>query len=150
MPVRASLDKFIGLAEMEARFRRTAGAMNAEVLKGLANVVADASPVDTGTYVMAHAVYEGTDLGSIPAVYISLGRPGGQDADMYRGLGRDRLHRQIDALETDEPNFIMGNESEHRRDVERRWYYEVFSQAAAAGPGIVQAAAAKLGLVPKG
>lgn len=149
MPVQIT-KQLLTAAEIEARFRRTAGAMNAEVLKGLANVIADASPVDTGTYVMAHAVYEGTDVGNIPAIYDSLGRQGGQDGDMYRGLGRDRLHRQIEALDTDEPNFIMGNESEHRGNVEQRWGYRVFSKAAMAGPSIVKAAAAKLGLVPKG
>ena len=134
------------VAEREAQFRRNVAEMNSAVLNNLADTTIELSPVDTGTYITSHAIYEGTNLASIPTLYSSLARPGGQDYNQFAGTGRAKLTAMIDMLDHTSGNYIFGNESEHRWDVEVPLAYRVFAGTRAAFPAAVQAAKVSTGL----
>lgn len=132
--------------EIEAQFLDMVERLNTATMEGIANAVVDASPVDTGTYVTSHAVYEGDDVGSIPAFYSSLGRAGGQDENQMKTMAKAKMTTFIQQLDFRQSSFMFGNESEHRGDVEKTWGYEVFRAGAEAFPGAVQAAKASVGV----
>ena len=140
------IKKVRSVAEIEAQFKRNVADMNSAVLKNLASTAIGLSPVDTGTYITSHAIYEGDNLGSIPTLYSSLARPGGQDYSQFAGTGLAKLTAMIDMLDHSSGNYIFGNESEHRWDVEVPLAYRVFSGTRAAFPEAVQAAKASTGL----
>lgn len=130
----------------EAEIRRLLGAVNEGVLRGLAAAVADASPVDTGTYVTSHRVEVGDDLAAIPALYSSHGKPRNQDRAQYQGIGKAKMDGQIGALPMDREAYVIGNESEHRSTVETDLGYSVFSKAVARFDRIVQDVKARLNI----
>lgn len=132
--------------EIEAQFLNKAERLTKATMGGIADAIIDASPVDTGTYVTSHAVYEGTTTSDFPAFYSSLGRPGGQDENQMRTMGRAKLSTFIENLDFRESSFVFGNESEHRSDVENVWRYRVFTAGARAFPAAAQAAKAQVGI----
>lgn len=117
---------------------------NTAALKAIASGIADDSPVDTGTYVTSHAIYEGTSLSSIPHLYSSEGRPGGQDMNQMQGIGKAKMHAMVDNADHTTGNYIIGNEAEHREDVEAG--YRVFNRAAISGNRVALEAALAAGL----
>ena len=140
------IKKIRPVAELEAQLRKNVSDMNSAVLKNLAARAVELSPVDTGTYITSHAIYEGDNLASIPALYSSLARPGGQDYSQFAGTGLAKLTAMIDMLDHSTGSYIFGNESEHRWDVEVPLAYRVFSGTRAAFPDAVRAAKASTGL----
>lgn len=130
----------------EAEIKRLLESVNEGVLRGLANEIGGFSPVDTGTYVTTHRIEAGDDLASIPALYTSHGKPRKQDVAQYQGIGIARMQSQIGALPMDRPSYIIGNESEHRAEVEDRLGHKVFGNAAARFDAIVMNVKAGLGI----
>ena len=131
--------------EIEAQFMVKVERLTKATMEGLADAIIEASPVDTGTYVTSHAVYEGSTTSDFPAFFSSLGRPRGQDENQMRAMGRAKLSTFIENLDFRESSFVFGNESEHRHDVENIWRYKVFTAAARAFPAAVQSAKAQVG-----
>ena len=132
--------------EIEAQFLNMVEQLTTVTMEGIKEAIVDASPVDTGTYVTSHVVYEGSDVGSIPAFFSSIGRPGGQDESQMRTMAKAKMTTFIQQLDFRQSSFVFGNESEHRGDVEHLWRYEVFRAGASAFPGAVQAARASVGV----
>jgi len=134
--------KLVPIAERQAQIMRQVERGNIAALNVLAGAAVDASPVDTATYITSHVVYEGDSLASIPAFYSSEGREGGQDRGAYEGVTKAKLSAMIEQLDHTQGNFMLGNEAEHRGDVEYLHRYAVFAAARAAGPQAVQSAKA--------
>lgn len=132
--------QMVSMAEREAQLLRQIEKGNTAAMSVLARAAVEASPVDTATYITSHVVYEGSNLGSIPAFYSSEGRDGGQDRGAYEGVTIAKLEAMIENLDHSQPAFMFGNEAEHRWDVEYTHAYRVFSAAASAMPEATQAA----------
>ena len=129
--------KIVPFAEREAQMLRQIEKGNTQVLNAMASAAVEAAPVDTATYITSFAIYEGDNLSSIPALYSSEGREGGQDKGAYQGVARAKLSAQIEQLDHSQPSFIFGNEAEHRGDVEYVYKYRVFTAAAKAAPAVI-------------
>lgn len=133
-------------AEREMQLRRNVEEMNSAVLNNLADVAVDVAPVDTATYITSFAIYEGDSLGSIPKLYSSIGKTGGQDYSQYAGIGRAKLTAMIENLDHSTGSYVFGNESEHRWDVEVALNYGVFKITRENFPVAVRAAKVQTGL----
>lgn len=131
---------------VEQQLRRNVGRMNSAVLQGLASTAVGFSPVDTGTYVTSHTIFDGDSVASVPALNSSIGRIGGQDAGVYRGRALAELNAQIESLTHADGQYVFGNEAEHRADVENDHGYKVFRNTARSFPSAVAAAKAVTGL----
>lgn len=140
--------QMVSLAEREAQILRQVEKGNTAAMNVIASAVVDLSPVDTATYITSHVIYEGSDLGSIPALFSSEGRDGGQDRGAYEGVALAKMSALIENLDHSQPAFMFGNEAEHRYDVEYTHAYRVFQHARAALPEAVQAA--RLAVLPSG
>ena len=138
------------VAEHMATLNRNVERMNSAVLNNLADVAISMSPVDTGTYITSHAIYEGDNLGSIAKIYSSIGKPGGQDRGGFESTGRAKLTAMIEVLDHSTGNYIFGNESEHRREVEVDLRYGVFRATREAFPEAAAAALAQLPHMQRG
>lgn len=131
---------------VEQQFRRNMENMNSAVLKNLASTAVGFSPVDTGTYVTSHTIFDGDNVSSVPALKSSIGRVGGQDAGVYRGRALAELTAQIESLTHADGGYVFGNEAEHRADVENDHGYKVFRDTARSFPSAVASAKAVTGL----
>lgn len=131
---------------VEQQFRRNMENMNSAVLGSLASTAVGLSPVDTGTYVTSHTIFDGDSVSSVPALNSSIGRVGGQDAGVYRGRALAELNAQIASLAHTDGSYVFGNEAEHRADVENEHGYKVFRGTARSFPSAVASAKAATGL----
>lgn len=132
--------------DIEQQFRRNMAEMNSAVLENMASTAVGLSPVDTGTYVTSHTIFDGDSVASVPALKSSIGRIGGQDAGVYRGRALAELSAQIASLDHADGGYVFGNEAEHRADVEDDHGYKVFRDTARSFPSAVAAAKATTGL----
>lgn len=132
--------------EVRQQFQRNLEEMNSAVLKNLASTAVELSPVDTGTYVTSHTIFDGDNVASVPVLNSSVGRVGGQDRGAFQGRALAELNAQIESLAHVDGGYVFGNESEHRADVEDRWGYKVFRDTARSFPSAVAAAKATTGL----
>lgn len=125
-------------AERQAQILRQIEKGNTKVMAAMVDAAVAVAPVDTATYITSFAIYEGSDLSAIPALYSSEGREGGQERGAYQGVAKAKLSAQIEQLDHSQPAFVFGNEAEHRHDVEYTYKYRVFSAAAKAAPAAIK------------
>ena len=106
--------------EMMAIYRRNTGQFQKEVLKGIAAVVVENSPVDTATYVMSHEVAAGGRDRGFPGggTTTSAGKPRNQNPESARATALASLTAQIDQMGDDIQNPMLRNRSEHAWRVE--------------------------------
>ena len=138
------ISKMVPFAQRQAQVLRQKEKADTIVLSAMAEAAVDASPVDTATYITSHVVYEGDSLASIPALYSSDGREGGQARGAYEGVAKAKLTAQIGQMDFSQGSFLLGNEAEHRGDVEYLFGYAVFDAARGAFPAAVEQARAAL------
>lgn len=133
---------------MEHIFRERAAALKRLAGEKIADNIVDNSPVDTGTYIMAHAA--GT--GAMPEIASrsSDGKARGQNEQQYKNLARGNLKRSVSAAAVQAGAEIwFRNRALHAPEVEYIGWksqdaYHVYAKARAYGPTAIREAAREL------
>lgn len=81
--------------DIATRFKARAAELRERVGIEIADRIVDRSPVDTGTYIMAHIA--GTDMSDESASRSSEGKPRSRNPNQYRELARGNLRRSVSA-----------------------------------------------------
>ena len=81
--------------DIAARFKERAAELRERVAVEIADRIVDRSPVDTGTYIMAHIA--GADSSGESASRSSRGKPRGRSPAQFRELARANLRRSVSA-----------------------------------------------------
>lgn len=117
MVVRIEAISRIESHDISARFRDKAAELRARVSERIADDIVDFSPVDTGTYIMAHVADTGS--GTEDAPRSSKGKARRRNRQQFQNLARGNLKRSVtkDAiLNSAEVHFR--NRAEHAARVE--------------------------------
>lgn len=146
--------------DIAERFLQNAARLRARVGDMLADAIVDGSPVDTGTYVMAHRAGTGPSEGV--ADRSSEGKTRGRNPAQFKNLARANLKRSVSAAAVQASGDIwFTNASLHAARVESLGWpaplfgnpgisgpgpYRVYAQARATFPAFVDRAAAELGM----
>jgi hypothetical protein len=103
--------------DIAKRFREKAAALRSLVAVKIADAIVDASPVDTGTYIMAHVA--GTGKSDESATRSSIGKVRGRNPDQFKNLARANLRRSVsaDAI-LNSPEIFFRNRALHADKVE--------------------------------
>jgi hypothetical protein len=123
------------LQQMELALQEKARALRIAVGERIADTIVDASPVDTGTYIMAHKA-SGTDGGSAEADRSSHGKPRGRSTAQFKGLAKGNLKRSVSAAAMQNATEIwFQNSSLHAGRVESLgWPAPLFGNPNSSGP----------------
>lgn len=132
--------KTLSVDEMAALFNRTKDEFREQVLLSIAEVIAQTSPVDTGTYARGHEV--ALRSGSYEPTETSHGKPRKQDATDARKAGFDKMEAGIAAVKQSSDNVVFRNNAIHATYVERE--HRVYARARREINTIVQETAARL------
>jgi hypothetical protein len=138
-----AIDRRLSEAKMMEIFLQNKERATKDTLLGIAERVAFATPVDTGTYASKHEVVGGgRDRGfaSEPG-YIG---PRGQSLPAYQALAYSNMTSQIEALPPDVKDVIFRNSAAHATFVERR--DSVYARARREFVSIATAVKQRLGL----
>lgn len=135
---------------MEQLFRERAAELKRRAGEKIADYIVDNSPVDTGTYVMAHVA----GSGAMPEIASrsSDGKPRGQNKQQFRNLARGNLKRSVSAAAVQAGSEIwFRNRALHAPEVEyigwnSREAYHVYAKARAYGPTAIREAAREVGM----
>jgi hypothetical protein len=146
--------------DIAERFRQNAARLRARVGEMLADAIVDGSPVDTGTYVMAHRA--GTGPSESDADRSSADKVRGRSPSQFKNLARGNLKRSVSAAAIQASGDIwITNSSLHAERVESLGWpaplfgnpsisgpgpYRVYASARAQFPAFVSRAAAELGV----
>ena len=130
-------------------FQQRAAQLRARVAEKIADAIVDGSPVDTGTYIMAHVAGQGAS----PEVESrsSHGKPRGRSKAQFAALARNNLKRSVSAAAIQASTEIwFRNRSMHAAYVEfLGWQgtpaYHVYAMAGAAAPQIIRDVALSAG-----
>jgi hypothetical protein len=137
--------KGVSFTQQLRRLEEDLESIRDEYLKGMAREVVGSSPVDTGTYVMAHNIGERSSGGQFTGNIRYIGPPGQNGAAM-RQESLSKLYAQIDALPDGQTRVNLSNNSAHAGIVENggwRWKtsaYKVYDSARNNAPRIFQGA----------
>jgi hypothetical protein len=103
--------------DIAQRFREKAAALRSLVAVKIADAIVDASPVDTGTYIMAHVA--GTGKSDEAPSRSSIGKVRGRNPDQFKNLARANLRRSVsaDAI-LNSPEIFFRNRALHADKVE--------------------------------
>lgn len=123
------------LQQMELLFQQKARALRKAVGERIADDIVNTSPVDTGTYIMAHKAGSGESDGT--ADRSSQGKTRGRNAAQFRELARANLKRGVSAAAMQSANEIwFQNSSLHANRVETLgWPAPLFGNPNISGPG---------------
>lgn len=123
------------LAQMELLFRERAAQLRRGVLEKVADDIIRFSPVDTGTYIMAHAA-RGAESDA-EADRSSRGRVRGRNAGQFRALALGNLKRSVASAALQSAGEVwIQNRSEHAERVETLgWSAPLFGNPNASGRG---------------
>jgi len=121
--------------DIAARFQARAAELRERVGIEIADRIVDRSPVDSGTYIMAHAA--GPDMSGESASRSSQGKPRGRNASQFRELARANLRRSVSAAAVQASGTIwFRNRALHAGRVEYLgWPAPLFGNAGASGRG---------------
>jgi hypothetical protein len=135
--------------DISRRFKENAAKLRQRALELIAKDIVDFSPVDTGTYVMAHVAGATSEPGG--GVRSSHGKIRGRDKGQFRNLALGNLQRSVssDAI-MNAANVYFHNRAEHAEQVEFMGWksaqaYHVYGQARRAAPTRIADAARELG-----
>jgi hypothetical protein len=140
--------------DIAERFRERAAQVRSLAAEKIAEDIVGFSPVDTGTYVMAHSAQTGDVAGGGRT---SHGRPRGQNAQQFKNLALGNLKRSVskDAI-LNSPEIFFRNLAEHATAVEFVGWpkygvpaYHVYAQARARAEQHIADAARELGMEAK-
>jgi hypothetical protein len=133
--------------DIAARFRERAAELRERVLVRMADAIINESPIDTGTYILAHrarAVAGGLDEAGARS---SHGRPRGVPDAQFRNLARGNLHRSVSSAAVSAATEVFfRNVSEHADIVEYLHGHAVYAQVRNAAPAFIRDAATELGM----
>jgi hypothetical protein len=106
-----------GSEDIAQRFREKAAALRSLVAVKIADAIVDASPVDTGTYVMAHVAGPGSS--GEAATRSSFGKARGRSPEQFKNLAKGNLRRSVsaDAI-LNSPEIFFRNRALHAAKVE--------------------------------
>jgi len=135
---------------MEQLFRERAAELKRRAGEKIADHIVDNSPVDTGTYIMAHVA--GT--GAMPEIASrsSDRKPRGQNAQQFKNLARGNLKRSVSAAAVQAGSEIwFRNRALHAPEVEylgwnSRKADRVYAKARAYGKTAIREAAQEVGM----
>lgn len=139
--------------QMEQVFRERAAQLKSRVAELIADDIVQASPVDTGTYIMAHIA--GTGASDAAPTRSSVGKPRGRNPSQFKNLAAGNLKRSVSASAVMSAEEVwFQNRSEHAVRVESLgWHdkngpgpYHVYAQARNRIPVHIRAVAAELGM----
>lgn len=133
--------------DIAARFRERAAALRQRVLLDMADAIVDSSPVDTGTYILAHRARTGpVDTGDL-ATRSSHGKQRGVPDAQFRNLARGNLYRSVsaEAIEASGTVFFH-NVAEHADIVEWVHGYAVYATVRNMAPVFINRAAQQMGM----
>lgn len=134
--------KTLSVDEMAALFKRNADEFRGEVLNSMAEVIAQTSPVDTGTYAKGHEVK--LRSGSYQPTETSHDKPRKQPAGPARDAGLTQMRSDIASVNRSSDNVVFRNNAIHATYVERE--HRVYAKARREINTIVQETAARLGV----
>lgn len=134
--------KTLSVDEMAALFNRTKDEFREQVLISMAEVIAQTSPVDTGTYAKGHEV--ALRSGSHEPTETSHDKPRKQPAGPARDEGLNKMKAGIAAVNRSSDNVVFRNNAIHAVYVERE--HRVYAKARREINTIVQETAARLGV----
>ena len=136
--------------DIAARFTARAAELRERVGVEIADRIVNRSPVDTGTYVMAHIA--GTELSDESASRTSRGKPRGRNPNQFRELARGNLRRSGPAAAIQASGTIwFRNRALHAGRVEYIGWpsgtgpYYVYADTRAEVPAIISQIAASMG-----
>jgi len=152
-----AIDRRRNPAEMMKTFEMNADRFKKRVYEKIAVEIVDNSPVDTGTYIMAHSVAGGRDEGFV-GDRSSIGKPRKRNPAQFKALARGNLLRSVAALPAGATDVHFRNRAEHAPKVEYLgWFnsgpatsgfkepYHVYSRARAKASQFIREAAAEFG-----
>lgn len=139
--------------DLEARFKERAAQLRARAAERIVDAIIDGSPVDTGTYVMAHAA----GVGAVPEIASrsSHGKTRGRSAAQFKALARHNLKRSVSAAAVQAGSEIwFRNRAFHAAYVEHIGWkttpaYHVYSNAAHQAPQFILDAAREMGMTAR-
>lgn len=111
------IDQRFTQAQLLEFFNDNVDAVTREVLRGMAEIIVENTPVDTGTYADNHEVTTAGRVGG-PGTESSDGKPRGQSIGGFREKARNRLMAQIAALPKGMQDASIRNAAEHAPIVE--------------------------------
>jgi hypothetical protein len=134
-------------------FKERAAQLRARVAEKIADAIVEGSPVDTGTYIMAHVAGSGesSEIGSRS----SHGKPRGRDPGQFKNLARGNLKRSVSASAIQAGDEIwFRNRAEHAARVEYLGWnltpaYHVYANARAMAPQFIRDAAREMGFTSR-
>lgn len=136
--------------DIAARFLERATRLRAAVAEKMAASIVANSPVDTGTYIMAHAAGPG-ESGEVES-RSSHGKVRGRNPSQFRGLALGNLRRSVSAAAIGASDEIwFRNRAVHAARVEYLGWngtsaYHVYANTAARFPAFVVEAARETGM----
>ena len=130
---------------MERVFAERAAALRKRVAEKMADKIVEYSPVDTGTYVLAHTARpEETEYDTRS----SHGKARGRNPAQFKALARGNLMRSVSALSLDTREVWFRNRADHAAVVEyteRTRSPHVYARVRAEGAQMIRDAAQELG-----
>jgi hypothetical protein len=152
-----AIDRRRSPTEVTRSFETKAAAFKQRVYEKIASEVVDLSPVDTGTYIMAHSAAAGRDAAFV-GDRTSHGKPRGRSKSQFANLARGNLLRSVAAIPPTATDVYFRNSAEHANKVETLgWFnsgsalsgykepYHVYARARAKVGTFIAEAAAELG-----
>lgn len=134
-------------ADISARFQRDAAELRERVLMRMADEIVNNSPVDTGTYIMAHRA--GGEAGGIaePAARSSHGKQRNRPDAQFRNLARGNLYRSVSSAAVSAATEVFfRNVSAHADIVEYLHDHAVYARVRNAAPVFIRQVAAEMGM----
>lgn len=139
--------------QAELLFKERAAQLRERVGQKLVDAIVDGSPIDTGTYIMAHVAGAGESGES--AGRSSKGKIRGRNPAQFRNLARGNLRRSVSAAAISASAEIwFRNRAEHAGHVEYLGWagtqaYHVYANARAMAPQFIRDAALELGMTTR-
>lgn len=135
--------------DIAARFLQRAAEVRERAALKIVDRIIDNSPVDTGTYIMAHVAGQGAV--SEIAARSSHGKPRGQTWSQFANLARGNLYRSVSAQAIQASGEIwFRNRAIHAPYVEYgrggKEGHLVYTDTRAAAPNLIRQAAREMGM----
>jgi hypothetical protein len=153
--------------QAELLFRQRAAELRARVASKIADEIVNLSPVDTGTYIMAHVAGTGPSDEAPTRSSNEPGRERGQNPQQFKNLARGNLKRSVSAAAIQASNEVwFRNRALHAARVEYDGWtaplfgipssplvavpaYHVYAKARARAPQFIRDAAREMGMTAR-
>jgi hypothetical protein len=152
-----AIDRRRAPAELMRSFETRAAALKQRVYEKMAEDIVARSPVDTGTYIMAHTAGAGRDSG-FTGTMSSLGKVRGRSHSEFASAARAQLLASVAAIPANATDVYFRNAAMHAPQVEYLGWSNsgsalngmkepkrVYARARAKAPQLIRDAAAELG-----